>query len=53
MTITHAGPGRPPGIRRGPDGLTDRQRAIVDCIAAPSLTAGTRPRYARSVRRSA
>ncbi|WDN55879.1 transcriptional repressor LexA [Streptomyces clavuligerus] len=33
MTITHPRPGRPPGIRQGPDGLTDRQRAILACIA--------------------
>lgn len=33
MTITHTRPGRPPGIRQGADGLTDRQRAIVECIA--------------------
>ncbi|MEU8588562.1 transcriptional repressor LexA [Streptomyces sp. NPDC048664] len=43
MTITHAGPGRPPGIRRGPDGLTDRQRAIVDCIARSVADRGYPP----------
>ncbi|MFE3163370.1 transcriptional repressor LexA [Streptomyces sp. NPDC059224] len=43
MTITHAGPGRPPGIRRGPDGLTDRQRAIVGCIARSVADRGYPP----------
>lgn len=43
MAITHAGPGQPPGIRRGPDGLTDKQRAIVDCIARSVADRGYPP----------
>ncbi|WND40829.1 transcriptional repressor LexA (plasmid) [Streptomyces sp. BB1-1-1] len=43
MTITDARPGRPPGIRRGPDGLTDRQRTIVDCIARSVADRGYPP----------
>lgn len=43
MAITHAGPGQPPGIRRGPDGLTDKQRAIADCIARSVADRGYPP----------
>ncbi|MGY4963534.1 transcriptional repressor LexA [Streptomyces sp. 900105245] len=43
MTITHAGPGRPPGIRQGSDGLTDRQRAVVACIARSVADRGYPP----------
>ncbi|MFD7924012.1 transcriptional repressor LexA [Streptomyces sp. NPDC059740] len=43
MTITHTRPGRPPGIRQGADGLTDRQRAIVDCIARSVADRGYPP----------
>lgn len=43
MTVTHAGPGWPPGIRQGPDGLTGRQRNIVDCIARSVADRGYPP----------
>ncbi|MEU0213927.1 transcriptional repressor LexA [Streptomyces sp. NPDC006265] len=43
MTITDTRPGRPPGIRQGPDGLTDRQRTIVDCIARSVADRGYPP----------
>ncbi|GAA1213442.1 transcriptional repressor LexA [Streptomyces rhizosphaericus] len=43
MTITHTRPGRPPGIRQGADGLTDRQRAIVDFIARSVADRGYPP----------
>ncbi|MFD6967394.1 transcriptional repressor LexA [Streptomyces sp. NPDC059949] len=43
MTITHFRPGRPPGIRSGSDGLTDRQRDIVDCISRSVADRGYPP----------
>ncbi|MBT1190282.1 transcriptional repressor LexA [Streptomyces sp. CJ_13] len=43
MNITHFRPGRPPGIRPGSDGLTDRQRAIVDTISRSVADRGYPP----------
>ncbi|MCX4791915.1 transcriptional repressor LexA [Streptomyces sp. NBC_01221] len=43
MNITHFRPGRPPGIRQGSDGLTDRQRDIVDYIARSVADRGYPP----------
>lgn len=43
MNITHFRPGRPPGIRPGSDGLTDRQRDIVDCISRSVADRGYPP----------
>ncbi|MGP3691037.1 transcriptional repressor LexA [Streptomyces sp. IBSNAI002] len=43
MNITHFRPGRPPGIRQGSDGLTDRQRAIVEYIASSVSDRGYPP----------
>ncbi|MFI5987812.1 transcriptional repressor LexA [Streptomyces sp. NPDC051555] len=43
MNITHFRPGRPPGIRPGSDGLTDRQRAIVTYISRSVADRGYPP----------
>lgn len=43
MNITHFRPGRPSGIRPGSDGLTDRQRNIVDYISRAVADRGYPP----------
>lgn len=43
MRATRALPGRPPGIREDADGLTARQRAILDCVAESFRARGYPP----------